>query len=78
MTLEHQLVIWMVRIMCVLWGIYCVRKQQLLFNNNTAGTYILVFILNALFCPLSILVGIFRYDTYLKPDTNDLKMNRRI
>jgi len=35
MTLEHQLVIWMVRIMCVLWGIYCVRKQQLLFNLSS-------------------------------------------
>lgn len=68
--------LWVIRITFMLYGIYCIRQQQRLFRNNTIFKYLIVFMVNTVFCPLSLVIAILKKDAYFRPDPNDIEGNK--
>ncbi len=53
-------------IVCGLWGIFSVNMQYMMYPDKTSNLIIYgVFFLNALSCPISMIVALIRFDSYM-------------
>ena len=45
--------------MCILWAIFCLRIQHILYGKLISKDFIVI-VLNVVFAPISLLIGIYR------------------
>lgn len=59
-------------VVCGLWGIFSVNMQFTMYPKNTSSMKVYgVFFLNAILCPISMMIALVRFETYMSKIKKD-------